>query len=426
MFRKPSSIIAVLILLAGLGLYLFSIHESPPAIAPRPILLRPAIAATGKDAPPPLTCWVSGAHGDDALWQRRAEEFRIQSGRPVEITFYEADDLCRKALAKARHDGTLPDVFLLDALDAESWHKSGDLALQDFPATESAYWLPAAVHALQRDDKLLAWPCDFSLLALYYNRSVFDRLGIAYPDIHWNWTILLALSRTLYRPEAGNGKAPTYGIEFPFNFDLWQAMARQAGHGIYHDAVWELGRTDGVLPQTAALEFMRDYFKVYIVAAPPRTEATGDYFRRGEAILCIAGPDLMPRLQGRTDFHWDVAPLPRGEVRATTLQVDGWAVSAQSHDPYAASQLAQFLAHQPQHAGWLPVYEGAGAPARTPEQEVFYRAAADAQGPPFLERAPEIEAFVNRELLNWIKQPDPSIKDFINLVNNNFKLQPKE
>jgi multiple sugar transport system substrate-binding protein len=415
-------LLAGLILLAGLGWYFFSSPEPLTVLKSQPVVSPTATAAHGT----PLSVWLWAAASEQPAWERRAEEFRIQNGQPVRVYFFESEATYRTALSKARSNNALPDVFLINGLEAESYYRADELALLEFPAAESGNWLAPAVKSFQRQEKLLAWPCDFSLLALYYNRTIFDRLGVAYPDIHWNWTILIALSRTLYQPPAGDHKTPVYGIEFPLSFDLWQAMSRQAGHGIYHDAVWELGVEEGVLAQSSALEFLRDYFKIYIVASPPATDSNGAYFRRGEAVLSIAGPELMTPLRGRTDFKWGVAPLPRGEVRATTLQVEGWAVAAQSHDPFTASELARFLARQPCRNDWLPVYVGAGSPAHSPEQEVFYRAAADAQGPPFLERAPEIAAYVNRELLHWIGQAEPSTKDFINLVNNNFHLQPKQ
>ncbi|MCD4700011.1 MAG: extracellular solute-binding protein, partial [Phycisphaerae bacterium] len=47
---------------------------------------------------------------------------------------------------------------------------------------------------------------------------------------------------------------------------------------------------------------------------------------------------------GKTSFQWDIAPLPRGPVRNSTIYVGGqWSISSQTHYPEQAWRLVKFL-----------------------------------------------------------------------------------
>ncbi|WP_274365708.1 ABC transporter substrate-binding protein [Paenibacillus thermotolerans] len=81
-------------------------------------------------------------------------------------------------------------------------------------------FVPAVQSSLKQasqDGRLYALAPQFSSSALFYNRELFDRLGVAYPKDHMTWDELFALARQVSQVAAevsAAGSARTYGFSF--------------------------------------------------------------------------------------------------------------------------------------------------------------------------------------------------------------------
>ncbi len=354
-----------------------------------------------------LSAWIFTGEIPGAAWERIVREFEKSSGYRVQLTVYDSEEKYRESLRVALAERRLPDVFLIESTEAEALKQAGQIAPVEVTPGDAAEWVPGVLATFQRGDKTLGFPSEFTLLSLYYNTASFDRVGVAYPDVHWTWETLLGISQAIYRAPSNDQGEPLYSLELPLRFDVWQAFAAQAGGSLYDGTSWQVGTPKTLAAQVKSLTYLRDFLKRYVIVPRPPSAVSGKLFVQGRASMAIAGAELLRELRSRPDLRWGVAPLPKDENRSTVVKARGWTVSAQCTSPKDAARLARALATQPSRSNWLSAHAGPGASRSTAEQ-VFYSAAAYAQPLPFIATAPELERIINEELLRWINQDNPS------------------
>ena len=70
------------------------------------------------------------------------------------------------------------------------------LPLDDFIAGEdgldTSIYLPGLLEPGQWEGQQWFLPKDYSPLAVYYNKAIFDEYGVAYPEAGWTWDDLVA------------------------------------------------------------------------------------------------------------------------------------------------------------------------------------------------------------------------------------------
>lgn len=128
-------------------------------------------------------------------------------------------------LEAAATGGSLPDTFwmhsneiyryasngmLMDLTD--KINKSDDVKLSNYPE--------GLVKIYNLNNKQYAIPKDYDTIGLWYNKTMFDKAGISYPDETWNWDKLYEAAKKL---TTGDGKqygflAPLHNQEGYYNF----------------------------------------------------------------------------------------------------------------------------------------------------------------------------------------------------------------
>jgi ABC-type glycerol-3-phosphate transport system substrate-binding protein len=204
--------------------------------------------------------------------------------------------------------------------------------------------------------KLKALPEEFSVEVLFYNPELFDQAGIAYPGSHWNWDMLEADTRALTSLQLKDAKGkPTYAIELPANFDLWNILCAEAGAPALDLDAWRLTDSGKKAAQMHALQVLHDLFQQYAITPPvgKKPALLGQYFAEKRAALLIASSDVAATFP--PELHYGMTILPRDLTLATLASVNGWAVPAKSTQSDAAQILAQYLTQRQVHAGWSSV-----------------------------------------------------------------------
>lgn len=176
-------------------------------------------------------------------------------------------------------------------------------------------FFPTALEAYRFGDKLYGMPINFHAFALYYNKTLFDEAGVAYPDANWDWDDLLSAARKLTRDRDGDGRIDQYGIVFDGWLGAVAPWIWQNGGRIFDD---ERDPTRCTLDEprcVEALQFLAD-LKLRHRVAPGASETA----EQGVVEMFYAGRAAMyPYLYvaGRMReyvkwFEWDCAPLPKG------------------------------------------------------------------------------------------------------------------
>ncbi|SDU21928.1 extracellular solute-binding protein [Verrucomicrobium sp. GAS474] len=310
-----------------------------------------------------LILWAVAGNADADKIRNRIPGWETALNAKISLRLFASRTDFESARIITARNREAPDVFPVSAADAESLDKSGALQRLPLASIDASQWVPQTLAPFQRgDNALLAYPAQYSLTLLYYNKAEFDRVGIAYPDDQWNWDSLLDVAKALYKPSV-SGRPPHYGIEVVPTLGLWNAFSLQLGAPVYNNRQWNLGSAEGDSIQKEALQFLIDIYQKYTFAAPTPQGGKPLFFLRGQSAMLIGGSELMKAIRSAPDVNWGVTLLPAKYAmepdrlrRATPMRLRGWAVNSRTlEEPslQAARGLAERLSAIPLD-GWSP------------------------------------------------------------------------
>ena len=245
--------------------------------------------------------------------------------------------------------GAAPDVFAMDGPLFPDY-ASRDVLLDLTPYVQKEnYPLTSlndlAVKDFTIDGKQLGMPRDLNVIALFYNKDLFDKAGVAYPDDTWDWQKLIDAGKQLTIDTNKDGKPDQWGLytETTDMENYWSSLVWQNGGDI-------LG-PDGksvVLDQPAGsggLQFLQDLIWKHKIAPDPALFAeTGDAFEQGKAAMEVNGSWLVATDEA-AGLKFGIAPLPKGPAgQATSVNPTGAVIAKSSKSPDAAWAFVKYLA----------------------------------------------------------------------------------
>lgn len=240
-------------------------------------------------------------------------------------------------------------------------------------------YLPGLLEPGQVGGQQYLLPKDYSPLAVYYNKTLFDDAGIDYPAEGWTWDDLLNISQQLTQDTDGDGEPDVWGIQLPATwttgFEYWVAAA--GGRLISEDGTQFVGYMDS--PETIrAVQFYADLYNEYQVAPPPadlgQFGGGNSEFDNGQAAMRIFGRWPQSGLKQNPNVDLGVAPPPQDKVRANVLFWGGFGVSSTSQHPEEACEFLSFYAGEPGAEVWkdwaLPAVESVAEEAGLTEDPI--------------------------------------------------------
>ena len=246
--------------------------------------------------------------------------------------------------------GAAPDVFAMDGPLFPDY-AGRDVLLDLTPYIQQEGYPLDSLNALAvkdfttADGKQLGLPRDLNVIALFYNKDLFDATGVPYPDDTWDWAKLVEVGKKLTLDTNGDGKTDQWGLytETTDMENYWSSLVWQNGGDIL--------APDGksiVLDSPAAtggLQFLQDLiWKDKVVPEPALFAETGDAFEQGKAAMEINGSWLVATDEA-AGLKFGIAPLPKGPAgRATSVNPTGAVVSKSSKSPDAAWAFVKYLA----------------------------------------------------------------------------------
>jgi len=246
--------------------------------------------------------------------------------------------------------GAAPDVFAMDGPLFPDYAGRGVL-LDLTPYIQQEGYPLDSLNSLAvkdfttADGRQLGLPRDLNVIALFYNKDLFDAAGVAYPDDTWDWAKLVEVGKKLTLDSNGDGKTDQWGLytETTDMENYWSSLVWQNGGDIL--------AADGksiVLdsPQaTGGLQFLQDLiWKDKVVPEPALFAETGDAFEQGKAAMEVNGSWLVATDEA-AGLKFGIAPLPKGPAgAATSVNPTGAVVSTTSKAPDAAWAFVKYLA----------------------------------------------------------------------------------
>lgn len=289
-----------------------------------------------------LLGWV-GSEAENSLLQQTIATFeQTHPGSPVAGRLIpEYGELLMNEL----DSDSPPDLFLAYSHQLSDLVDEGQLLPipSRYPVGDAI--APNLAQALQVDGKNYCFPRDVALLALFYNRAVFDRAEAAHPQSNWGWTeFRTAIDATA---DINNGY---YGLTQDYDLSRFMPFLLQS------NVDSDLWQGDDAL---AAIEYYMDLYNDEVAAVPGRLDSAwnGEAFGRGRAAMTIEGNWMVNYLANEFPaLDYGIVELPTGQTaRGTTAFITCWVVNADAPNPEAAFELAAFLTAPAQVAAWADV-----------------------------------------------------------------------
>jgi multiple sugar transport system substrate-binding protein len=237
----------------------------------------------------------------------------------------------------------------------------------------SDYW-PFLLESAIYDGDIYGLPRDISVEVLYYNRDIFDEVGLDYPDDTWTWDDLRAAAEAL-TIIAPSGRVVRYGLAMEGGkYQLWVGQ----NYGSILDDF--RNPTACTLSQPEAVEaitFFADLLNNnYAMRDANLSQAGGDaaVFQSGQAAMIIQNASRISAFNA-AGLNYDVAPvpIPEGGQRAAASGGAAWTMSSFSQHKDEAWNFIR----------WLQSTEG-GQAIYTASGEIFPALSSTARSDVFL------------------------------------------
>ncbi|MCE5322012.1 sugar ABC transporter substrate-binding protein [bacterium] len=258
-------------------------------------------------------------------WSRVLDKLMISSagGRPPDVT-----------RISSLWSAPLAAKGLLEPLD--SYVKRDNFDIDDF--------YPQAIEGWGKYNGVLyELPTDIEVFALYYNKEMFDKYKIPYPEDSWDWEKYVEVAKKFTRDLDGDGQLDQWGTTIDVR---WQNYIFQNGGKILGE-----DRNRCILDQPAAyngLQFRADLTNKYHVAPNAQEAAnvgTNKLFTSGRIAMCIGASYIAELvLKKEAKFDYDVAMLPKGpKGRAAALCGAAYGMLARSKHKNEAWELVKWM-----------------------------------------------------------------------------------
>lgn len=304
------------------------------AVPPPPPVSAPG-SAPAAEGPVTITWAMWGSPAEIATHQAVADVFMAEHPDiKIEITSEPWSDYFTKmqTLWAAGDASQIPDVLFL--WPTYQYAATGVLENLD-PYIEASgydlsdYW-PALLESATYEGSVYGFPRDISVEVLYYNKDIFDEVGMAYPDETWTWDDLRAAAEALTVREGNQIVRHGLGMEGG-KYLLW---VNQNGGSILDDMRNPSRCTLAEPEAVEAIQFFADMMNSgAAMRSANLSQAGGDaaVFASGQVAMIIQNASRVSTFN-TAGLNYDVAPVPFpvGGGRAASTGGAAWVMSAAS------------------------------------------------------------------------------------------------
>lgn len=223
-----------------------------------------------------------------------------------------------------------PDVILINNLSLPVYTKFLE-PLDSYINKSDYYW--QALNSMTVNGQLYAIPRDSSTLVVYYNKEIFDKCGVKYPDKNWTMENLVSISKKLTdRNHYGFSYEPKILFALPF--------MHYYGGGILDKKGEYIG---GSVESEKGINLYKDLAYKYNYSPTPAqagSKTQAQMFLEGKLAMHLSGRWLVPKYRECATFNWDIVNFPKSKA---TVDSSGWAISRLSKNKESAIKFVLFL-----------------------------------------------------------------------------------
>lgn len=229
---------------------------------------------------------------------------------------------------------TAPDVIFMNNQYLPIYANAG--VLEDLSTYKKDFeynkFFPIALETLSYKNKVYAIPRDVSTLVVFYNKDIFDKYNVPYPNKNWTINDLLTIAQKLtHSPKI-------FGISFEEEPLFYLPYLSYFG-------AKDLSKNTTQMRN--GLNFYANLRTKYHVA-PRREESASatmaQMFLQKKLGMHISGRWLVPKYRQEAKFRWDVVRFPDNNgLHSSPVDASGWAISKSSKHKAEAIKLVKYL-----------------------------------------------------------------------------------
>ncbi|WP_320130290.1 sugar ABC transporter substrate-binding protein [uncultured Sphaerochaeta sp.] len=281
----------------------------------------------------PLTVMIWDSNQEPGIRQI-IDDFTAKTGIKAEIQVVNWDNYWTLLSAGAQ-GGSLPDVFWMHSNESQRY-MSNDMLLDVTDKIKKSSEIdpsnyPSDIFGLYTyNKKYYAVPKDIDTIGLWYNKTLFDEAGVAYPTDDWTWNDLYLAAKKITKADGSvygfanvntNNQAGWYNLIYGNN-----------GYVISDDK-----KTSGMdNPKTIeAMQFMEKIINENLMPSQETMSESGEdvLFESGKVAMTLQGSWLLAAFRDNsyTLANCDVAMLPKTASTGRQCSIYnglGWAIAA--------------------------------------------------------------------------------------------------
>lgn len=299
-----------------------------------------------------ITVFIYAQDHEKQVYQSIIDKFQENTGCKVTLEVTTADEYAAKVLAY-KTAASMPDVFYVgpEAI-ASNVNEGYILPLDQYVTEDTVNDLWSTISSAYRYDgstsgqgSLYCLPKDLSTFALAYNKDLFDKAGIEYPDPNkpYTWEEYLEVCQKLTQDTDGDGEVDQWGTANALQWSLDSFIYTNGATFLNEDYTEVMVDSDKFVE---AFQFFADLTSKYnVTPSVEQDTALGGYQRwlDGQIGMYACGTwDVGAFMDENTfPYNWGLCAWPTGStgVSMTRNGSVGFAVSSTTKYPEAAAAL---------------------------------------------------------------------------------------
>jgi multiple sugar transport system substrate-binding protein len=297
-----------------------------------------------------FTTW--GSPASNRVYQDVVDAFmKENTDINVELMMLPWDAYHRKILTMFAAGSKLDVMRLANSYFPQFMEKGALLPLDDAIAKDKEeidlddFYPEALMGCRAKDGRIYGLPVDIAGWAIYYNRGLFDRAGLSYPDDSWNWNTALDVAKKLTQDLDGDGIVDQYGLYVKVKMGVIELLTGQAGATILNEdnSRCTFNTDEG----RAVIQLLYDLIVKHKVVPPPAFRADQNVFAAQKVAMVLLMRGDVTGFRQSLAFDWDCGPVPKWPGREPSALIVGgfnpWVISKNTELPEESWRFLKYL-----------------------------------------------------------------------------------
>lgn len=283
-----------------------------------------------------------GSQSETALLKPLIDEFEKENPQ-IQVEFIHIPQNYFQKIHLLFASNLAPDVIFINNYYAPKYIKAG--LLEDLtPYIKKEEYFDKALQGFTFDKKIYAIPRDVSNLVIYYNKDLFKKYKVAYPDKNWTIDDYILTAKNLTQDTDKDGKTDLWGTSFETDIFYILPYLFSNGASVLSDDDKDFSLDKNTLNTIDLYSSIANGHN----AAPKKSQSASltmaQMFLQEKIAMHLSGRWLVPKYRQDALFDWDIAPFPKGSKGSiVNIDASGYALAKSSQHKKEALKFIEFI-----------------------------------------------------------------------------------